>query len=537
MYRPCFHLPFLGLPLLPIHPNSGDQGQGCAADWHACWREEGANPGGDPNSPGLQTREASQLQSPGDIARVRNAATKYKTPYPEGDTNGLTLTSDAVGALLIPMRSFLNRRSSSDSAVRLDPALTKRTHFAYLDGVRGIMALFVVSAHAYWNVWPLEYGEQPSAQLRPWLSPLLYSRFAITVFIVLSAYCLSLAVVRDGGLLRRGAAGFYRGRARRVLPPFFAGIALSLLLVWTLVGKDTGTHWDINVPVSWEGYVGNLLLVQNVFGAGQLNASYWSIGAEIQLYLIFPLLVLLWRRAGIFASAAVAVAGGFVGVFLIEQLRDHGHPLPAAAPVFLALFGLGMLGAAISFSDDPRLTALRERVPWIPLGVVFSATIAWLNWHWSFLEALQYFAYLDFLGGLATLSFIVAASRPRPSRLRSVLGLRPLAILGTFSFSIYLVHLPLLQVQRQYAVDRLDLSKPMTFLVMVTFGAAAIVGFAYLFHLAFERPFMSSRQRRAADGEFVETGSPPARPAPSPSGAAGGPQAVGHPSVARDPGS
>ena len=434
------------------------------------------------------------------------------------------------------MRSFLDRRSSA-SAEHLDPALTERTHFAYLDGVRGVMALFVVCAHAYWNVWPLEYGERPSAQLRPWLSPLLYSRFAITVFIVLSAYCLSLAVIRNGGVLRRGAAGFYRGRARRVLPPFYAGVALSLVLIWTVIGNDTGTHWDIDVPVSWDGYVGNLLLVQNVVGESQMNAAYWSIGAEIQLYLIFPLLVLLWRRVGIFSSTAVAVAGGFVGVFLLEQVRDHGHQLPAAAPVFLALFGLGMLGAAISFSDDPRLSALRERVPWIPLGVVFAATIAWLDWHWSFAEALQNFAYLDFLGGLATLSFIVAASRARPSRLRSVLGLRPLAILGTFSFSIYLVHLPLLQVERQYGVNRLDLSKPMTFFVMVTFGAAAIVGFAYLFHRAFERPFMSSRQRRAADGEFVETGSPPARPEPSPSGAAGGPQAVGEASVAPDTGS
>jgi peptidoglycan/LPS O-acetylase OafA/YrhL len=395
------------------------------------------------------------------------------------------------------------------------------------------MALFVVVAHAYWNVWPLEYGLQPSADLRPWLSPLLYSRFAITVFIVLSAYCLSLAVIRDGGVLRRGAAGFYRGRARRVLPPFYAGVALSILLIWTAIGDDTGTHWDIDVPVGWDGYLGNIFLVQNVVGAGQMNAAYWSIGAEIQLYLIFPVLVLLWRRTGIFAAAAVGVAGGFLGVFLLERVRDHGYVLPAAAPVFLALFGLGMLGAAISFSGDGRLTFLRERVPWFPLGLVFAATIAWLDWHWSFLKALQNFAYLDFLGGLATLCFLVAASRTGPNRLRSVLGFRPLAILGTFSFSIYLVHLPLIQLERQYGVDRLDLSRPMTFLIMGTGGTLAIVGFAYLFHRAFERPFMSSRQRRATDGEFVETRPQPSRRSPVPSEPAGKPQPAGQGSAAR----
>jgi peptidoglycan/LPS O-acetylase OafA/YrhL len=368
------------------------------------------------------------------------------------------------------------------------------------------MALFVVVAHAYWIVWPFEYGEQPSPGLRPWLSPLLYSRFAITVFIVLSAFCLSLAVVRDGGVLRGGAGQFFRGRARRVLPPFFAGVLFSLVLIWTLIGDDTGTHWDPDVPVGWQGYLGNLLLVQNLVGAGQLNAAYWSIGAEVQLYLLFPLLVLVWRRVGVAASTALGIAVGFAGVALVDRLREEGFALPAASPVFVGLFALGMLGAALSFSEAPALARLRERVPWTLLGIAASAAIVVLIWRWSFVEYVFNVEYADFLGGVATLAFLVAASRAGPSSLRSILSVRALALLGTFSFSIYLVHLPLLQVEWQYAVDRMGLSDPMGFLVLATAGTAGIVGIAYLFHLAFERPFMSSRQRRAAGGEFVETG-------------------------------
>jgi peptidoglycan/LPS O-acetylase OafA/YrhL len=46
-----------------------------------------------------------------------------------------------------------------------------------------------------------------------------YGHFAVAVFIVLSEFCLVLAVCRDGAL-GGGAFGFLHRRARRLLPPF-----------------------------------------------------------------------------------------------------------------------------------------------------------------------------------------------------------------------------------------------------------------------------------------------------------------------------
>ena len=48
-----------------------------------------------------------------------------------------------------------------------------------------------------------------------------------------------------------GARSFFRRRARRLLPPYYASFGLSLLLIWTVIGTRTGTHWDISVPVDW----------------------------------------------------------------------------------------------------------------------------------------------------------------------------------------------------------------------------------------------------------------------------------------------
>ena len=295
----------------------------------------------------------------------------------------------------------------------LDPQLTSRTHFAYPDGVRGTLALFVVVAHAYWIVWPLEYGRQPSPGLRPWLSPLLYSRFAITVFIVLSGFCLSLAVIRNNGVLRGGTWTFFRGRARRILPPFFAALMLSLVLIWTVIGSRTGTAWDRGLSIDWHGYLGNLLLVQNLVGTSQINGTFWTIGAEWQVYLFFPLLVLIWRLAGIVTATAVGIAGAVAGVAMVDRLGDHGHVLPGAAPIFLALFAMGMFGAVTAFSEEPMFVRLRERVPWVVIAVAASASIAALDGHWGIIETIRHWPYLDFLGGLATMSILISASRLR----------------------------------------------------------------------------------------------------------------------------
>ena len=106
----------------------------------------------------------------------------------------------------------------------------QRAHLDHLDGVRGLAALFVVLHHA----WLLTADHFPIAAetgllglLTNWL---LYGHLAVDVFIVLSGFCLILPVARSGGALAGGAAGFYRRRARRILPPYFAALTISVAL-------------------------------------------------------------------------------------------------------------------------------------------------------------------------------------------------------------------------------------------------------------------------------------------------------------------
>jgi peptidoglycan/LPS O-acetylase OafA/YrhL len=74
---------------------------------------------------------------------------------------------------------------------------------------------------------------------------------------------------------------------------------------------------------------------------------------------------------------------------------------------------------------------------------------------------------------------------------------------GIFSYSLYLIHAPLEQVIWQYGINPLGLSKPLDLVLMLGVGGPLIVGCAYGFFRAVERPSMTMRQRRDRSRELA----------------------------------
>jgi len=76
----------------------------------------------------------------------------------------------------------------------------------------------------------------------------------------------------------------------------------------------------------------------------------------------------------------------------------------------------------------------------------------------------------DYLVGMFSMSLMVfAAVRPR-SLTSQVLAWKPVAFLGTFGYSLYLMHAPFLQVITQYALNPLGLIPVPSFLLLVGLG-------------------------------------------------------------------
>ena len=349
-------------------------------------------------------------------------------------------------------------------------------HLGFLDGVRGAAALYVVLHHISLHL-PLANAPRPVRLLALLLS---FGHYAVSVFIVLSGFCLMLPVVRGDGTLRGGVGRFFQRRAKRILPPYYLAMALSMLLIATLIGTKTGTWWDSSVPVSSRAVGTHLLLLQDYFDSTQINHVFWSVATEWHIYFLFPALLLLFRRLGSSGGAMVGVGVAYLAS--IATVRQHLHI------EMLGQFILGMFGATLAYSREPVQIAWRDRVSWLGVAVaaLLSAGILGAVGH----RVYGITIYLEPLVGLGTVAVLLHVLCPGANPVRTALEWKPAMALGGFSYSLYLIHAPLIQVIWQYGIAPMHRSPATSFLLLLAVGPPLIVTAAWLFSLVGERPFL-----------------------------------------------
>jgi peptidoglycan/LPS O-acetylase OafA/YrhL len=365
----------------------------------------------------------------------------------------------------------------------------------HLDGMRAVASVYVVLFHA---VIGFPSGELTGAW-RLLRRAAAFGHEAVAVFIVLSGYCLMLPVVRGGrDRLPRTFGSFIGRRALRILPPYYATLALSLLLLATveiLRRPGSGTIWDDSLPGFGVGpVVSHVLLVHNWVRAWafQINGPLWSVATEWQIYFAFPLLIPVWRRFGLAGVVGLATVLGYLPLAFVPESAK------AAIPWYLALFTLGMGAAAIVHSSRPFERRLRDGVGWGGLTVALWAIALIGGW---FFGAVWFRAkpFTDFLLGLATSTFLVHAAlgleRGKPGLLTRWLGSRQAVAVGHMSYSLYLTHLPILALCH-FALVELALSPGLHALALIFAGTTCSLGLGWLFHLAIERPFIASPSPR-----------------------------------------
>ena len=376
-----------------------------------------------------------------------------------------------------------------NATIQTYPLEGKRLRLHYLDGLRGLAAFHVVLIHAFGLI----------ADSKGWLADrwvdgtkwVSNGRFSVLIFIALSGYCLMLPVVRAGGL-QGGVAGFVKRRSWRILPPYYAALALSLGVIVFVpgMGVPQGLDWDNVLPATSPGVVvAHLLLVQD-FHPGwlfKIQVPMWTIAQEWQIYFVFALLLVpMWRRVGILATVVFT----FVASVLLKRI--FGHDFSYAAPVFLFLFGVGMFAAAVSFPASGWLLALRDRVPWIwPTALGWTVYLVfWFQYpdfkHYHSLPSALLAAGTIF----STLVFCTRSAQQKSTNyLLRLFEWEPVVVLGTFSYSLYLVHFPILGVVT-LVMHRLQIPGPWAIAFALGVAVPLVLLIAYGFHVVFERPFM-----------------------------------------------
>jgi peptidoglycan/LPS O-acetylase OafA/YrhL len=354
-----------------------------------------------------------------------------------------------------------------------NPATPASGRLPSLDGLRGVAAFVVLLYHLTLVARPyLDTGHPGDAWWWVTETPLkvlTVGTESVLVFFALSGLVVALPALRDGFSWR----AFYASRLVRLYVPVWAALAFAAALI-TLLPRDPGQvsadQWISNANA------GAITLPGLLSEASLWRATYtidnvlWSLRWELIFSLTLPLFVgaaLLLRRwavASVIAAAALTVTGRLVG---------------SDALVYLPVFFLGTT-MAVHLARIRTWSTRQRPATW---GVLLGGALLFLVL--SFLlrfaapAGSTASAFLWGLAGIgATTLLLVAVGSPAVSRLLDTAIPRHL---GRISFSLYLVHVPVLaSVAYLVGDDRWWL------VALISIPLSLTVG--WLFFLVAERP-------------------------------------------------
>jgi peptidoglycan/LPS O-acetylase OafA/YrhL len=171
-------------------------------------------------------------------------------------------------------------------------------------------------------------------------------------------------------------------------------------------------------------------------------------------------------------------------------------------PQFAPLFAIGLLGAGVlvaenadrRHSDELRGGAERmRRLPWHWLAAAAAVPVAVVSGLAGTVWTVDHYFWVDLAIAPAVAALLAAVATGRPAGLVWLLATRPVRGLGRFSYSLYLIHLPIVVVVSRLIAPRL--AGPGLPAFWVTAGLAvpvAVLG-AWLFARVFEIPFQGYR--------------------------------------------
>ncbi len=287
-----------------------------------------------------------------------------------------------------------------------------RPHLRYLDGLRGIAILMVLTIHTAQLVAGLS---QPVRDVT------FYGVRGVQLFFIVSGLTLTINYAdRPFHALNFAARRYFR-----IAPMFYAGAALYLLLVaTTAIPLSTRDASALDIAATFLFLHGWLPSAINTVVPGG-----WSIAAEAMFYVVFPAFLLLARRrramlAFVFASYLVA---GATSLLLRRTVPGPGGTSMALYfwVVQLPAFAGGMWIATLA----PRGGTRRLGIVALVLGIVGMIVDSQLRGRSNLLVAIALLTLVTWAAGIA-----------RPAILEG----RVLPLIGQISFSLYIVQFAVL---------------------------------------------------------------------------------------------
>jgi peptidoglycan/LPS O-acetylase OafA/YrhL len=310
----------------------------------------------------------------------------------------------------------------------------------------------------------------------------------VDVFFVISGYLITGMILAQGEAFDFRA--FYLRRLFRLFPALLVTVIGTLIAGWYVLAPSS------YVQLAWSS-LASLTAVANIhflFSVDYFNASslshpllhVWSLSVEEQFYLVWPALLVVagWRRIRPAIVIVTAAVLSFGAVLVLQPAFPEAVFYLMPFRIFELCLGAGLVlvepwWRSLSARVHAAASALGLAALAGSAALLDGATTPWPGP-----------AALPCLAGTALL--ILSGGRGFGG---AVLGLGSVRLIGRISYSVYLVHWPLIALYRTYAITEPSRAE------LIALGVGSLVLGAVLY-AAVEVPFRTwSRGGKRGGGE------------------------------------
>ena len=305
----------------------------------------------------------------------------------------------------------------------------------------------------------------------------------VDVFFVISGFLISKVIYGDVGF--HGTfriVRFYERRARRILPVFVVTTAATVIIGYFLFFPDEFSALGRSAIFAC-GFAANIFFYQTsgYFDGDAITKPllhYWSLGVEEQFYIIFPLVVLaVFKFAPRWLGAAIILIG--VLSFASAQMLLRSNPAAAFYLPTPRAWEL-MAGCLLAL---PRFPYSKQRIVCEVLAAVGLGLILFAAFTYSYATP---FPGVTAAVPAAGAAFTLWACERSPTLVTLLLSTRPLRYIGLWSYSIYMIHWPMIVFARviwPHGAPGLDYAI-----------VAASIGLGCLSYFTVEMPFRAPKR-------------------------------------------
>jgi peptidoglycan/LPS O-acetylase OafA/YrhL len=352
-------------------------------------------------------------------------------------------------------------------------ANTGRIRYQSLEAWRGLACLAVVVFH---SIGPLD-GQPLWSPLEPLRTFAMKGWLGLHLFFVISGFCI-FERLRVAQIAAEKPTEFLRDRLRRVFPTYWVVLALNLAIA-LLAMPFNGSSLASNLPASPTAWVTNLSLTFLFFDQNAFLVIAWTLACEVTFYAVAALLLAASRE-----DAALQRAFIIGGALCIATYWAPVHGWGLVLRLWPEFFA-GACVAGWVHARRCRTPVARHAAAWTLL-LLSAGTVLDVGRHDN--EPLHWtiaFAWLLLLG------------YRWDAQVSSYSLVRAFAWIGACSYSLYLIHVPILSRLMNLAYRFVEPTLPF-FSVIWLVAVSCAVACGWLVWRGIEQPFERSRLRRRA---------------------------------------